>query len=86
MGDTLFGLDRNGFDGNFEGNNDLSVNLTSQVGGLNSALRVTSNILFDELHSHVIQKDVITLLNSSNNKFADAIGIGSTCNIPEQWQ
>jgi len=36
-----------------------------------------------ELSSELIQKDVVTLLNSPDNKFADAIGIGSLCHIPK---
>ncbi|HET7283917.1 MAG TPA: hypothetical protein VFI70_04460, partial [Nitrososphaeraceae archaeon] len=36
-----------------------------------------------ELASGLIQKDVVTLLNSPDNKFANAIGIGSLCHIPK---
>lgn len=32
----FYDLDRNGFQGNFTGDNDLQVNLTSQAGGLDS--------------------------------------------------
>jgi hypothetical protein len=35
-----------------------------------------------ELGSTNIQDDVVTLLESSIDKFATAIGTGSTCNIP----
>lgn len=107
LGNPLFDLDTDGFQGqgDFEGNNDLQINLTSQVGGLHSAFRKPNdnNIpnesavylstvhgsflipdhdekkVFAELNSPQIQKDVVSLLNSSNEKFADVIGIGSPC-------
>jgi hypothetical protein len=43
------------------------------------------NIFFSEINSAEIQQGVVKLLGSSNEniKFADAIGIGSPCNIPE---
>jgi pimeloyl-ACP methyl ester carboxylesterase len=36
-----------------------------------------------ETNSDTIQQDVITLLNSPTNKFADAIGIGAACHVPK---
>jgi hypothetical protein len=43
--------------------------------------------IFSETNSPYIQNDVIKLLSSSdNNKFADAIGIGSPCIVPKQTQ
>jgi hypothetical protein len=43
--------------------------------------------VFSEIRSPYIQEDVIKLLSSSdNNKFADAIGIGSPCIVPKQTQ
>jgi pimeloyl-ACP methyl ester carboxylesterase len=109
LGNPLFDLDVDGFRGNFQGNNDLVVNLTSQVGGLRSEFRNLidddynipnestvypntvhasfliengdKNNVFAELNSPYIQKVVIILLNSSNEKFADAIGKGSPCTI-----
>jgi hypothetical protein len=42
LGNPFFDLDRDGFQGNM-GNNDLQVNLTSQVGGLDSQFRLPSN-------------------------------------------
>jgi PGAP1-like protein len=39
LGDPLFDLYIDGFQGNFQGNNDLVVNLTSQIGGLHSKFR-----------------------------------------------
>lgn len=106
LGDPLFDLDTDGFQGKFQGNNDLQVNLTSQIGGLKSEFRqlasndlpnqsaIYRNIIHGsifsfgyvnadgELDSSNIQGDVVTLLESPNNKFANAIGIGSPCNIP----
>lgn len=38
--------------------------------------------VFSELDSPLIQQDVTKLLASPDNKFADAIGIGSVCHIP----
>ena len=35
-----------------------------------------------ELCSPQIQQDVVSLLNSANSKFAQAIGFGSPCKIP----
>ena len=39
LGNPQFDLDIDGFQGNFQGNNDLQVNLTSQAGGLHSTFR-----------------------------------------------
>ena len=36
-----------------------------------------------ELSSELTQKDVVTLLNAPDNKFANAIGIGFLCHIPK---
>jgi hypothetical protein len=106
LGNPLFDLDKDGFQGNFQGNNDLQVNLTSQVGGLQSEFRQSSSSdipnqsavypntihgrifafgdvnAIGELGSPTIQNDVVTLLESPNNKYATAIGIGSPCSIP----
>ena len=106
LGDPLFDLDIDGFQGKFQGNNDLQVNLTSQIGGLQGEFRQTASTdipnqsavypntihasffafgdvnAVGELGSTNIQDDVITLLESSIDKFATAIGTGSTCNIP----
>jgi hypothetical protein len=106
LGDPLFDLVIDGFQGNFQGNNDLQVNLTSQIGGLQSEFRplassdvpnqsaVYPNTIHGsifafgdvnavgELGSVNIQDDVITLLESPNDKFANAIGTGYPCNIP----
>ncbi len=38
-----FNLDRDGFKGNFQGNNDLQVNLTSQAGGLHTVFPLPTN-------------------------------------------
>ncbi len=98
-----FRLDEDGF----QGDNDLVVSITSQLGGLqnqtsqpdgnnipnNSSLynntvhiigyimdNDANNNVFSETNSPHIQRDVIRLLSSSdNNKFANAIGIGSPC-------
>ena len=35
-----------------------------------------------ETTSPIIQRDVVILLGSSDNKFSDVIGVGSTCHIP----
>ena len=104
-------LDIDGFGGNFIGNNDLQVDLTSQTGGLNSSFRQLTdsgtNIdsipkessvypntvhssnwifgnagVFSELNSDRIQQDIVALLSSSDEKFADNIGIGSMCISP----
>jgi pimeloyl-ACP methyl ester carboxylesterase len=106
LGEPLFNLDIDGFQGNFQGNNDLQVNLTSQVGGLHSEFRqlfssdipnqsaVYPNTIhgsifafgdvnaIGELGSPNIQNDVVILLESPNSKFATAVGIGSSCSIP----
>lgn len=42
LGDPTFNLDTDGFRGNFQGDNDLQVNLTSQAGGLHTKF-LTSN-------------------------------------------
>jgi pimeloyl-ACP methyl ester carboxylesterase len=110
LGSIKFDLDEDGFQDNFQGNNDLAVNLTSQIGGLNSAFRLPGNVttvpnesvvypntvhwnkpildpnIHAEIDSPVIHKDVISLLSSPDNKFADAIGIGSPCQVPKQTQ
>jgi hypothetical protein len=106
LGDPLFDLEIDGFQGNFQGNNDLQVNLTSQIGGLQGEFRQLASTdvpnqsavypntihasffifgdvnVVGELGSANIQGDVVTLLESPDNKFANAIGIGSSCNIP----
>jgi hypothetical protein len=106
LGDPLFDLDIDGFQGNFQGNNDLQVNLTSQIGGLQGEVRQLASteipnqsavypntihasfLIFGdvnvvgELGSANIQDDVVTLLESPDDKFASAIGTGSPCNIP----
>jgi hypothetical protein len=46
LGDPLFDLDIDGFQGNFQGNNDLQVNLTSQIGGLQGEFRQTARLTF----------------------------------------
>lgn len=48
LGDPTFSLDMNGFRGNFQGNNDLQVNLTSQAGGLHTIFPTSNNILPNE--------------------------------------
>jgi triacylglycerol esterase/lipase EstA (alpha/beta hydrolase family) len=98
-----FRLDEDGF----QGDNDLVVSITSQLGGLqnqtrqpdsnnipnnssvyNNTVHVIGYIMgndanenvFSETNSPHVQRDVIRLLGSSDdNKFADAIGIGSPC-------
>jgi hypothetical protein len=106
LGNPQFNLDIDGFQGNFQGNNDLQVNLTSQIGGLQSEFRQPASTdipdqsaiypntihgsifsfgnvnIVGELGSSNIQGDVVTLLESQNDKFASAIGTGSPCNIP----
>ena len=111
LNDPTFNLDIDGFGGNFIGNNDLQVDLTSQTGGLNSSFRQLTdsgtNIdsipkessvypntvhssnwifgnagVFSELNSDRIQQDIVALLSSSDEKFADNIGIGSMCISP----
>jgi len=37
-----------------------------------------------EIGSAIIQQDVVRLLNSPDNKFANSIGIGSPCHKPEK--
>jgi hypothetical protein len=96
-------------DEEFHGDNDLAVNITSQLGGLPNQIRQPdgtdipdkSSIYNNTIHSKryvnerdtniswetnstQIQNDVMRLLGSSDkNKFADAIGIGSLCQIPK---
>jgi pimeloyl-ACP methyl ester carboxylesterase len=108
---SAFRLDEDGF----QGDNDLIVNITSQLGGIqnqisqpgsidipnnsslyNNTLHTTYYIMGNdknktnissETMSPDIQKDVITLLGSSDDsKFADAIGKGSPCLVPKQAQ
>lgn len=103
----FFDLDIDGFHGNSQGNNDLQVSITSQLGGLNGTFRsITDSTVpnqsevypntvhsskliqegdrhvFSELNSPFIQKDVATLLHSTEEKFANSIGMGSPCQIP----
>jgi hypothetical protein len=106
LGNLLFDLDKDGFQGYFEGNNDLQVNIFSQTGGLASQFRIPGSPLPDfsevygntvhssdlieatdqnvtsELKSKDIQNDVLTLLQSPQSKFANAIGMGSPCLMP----
>jgi hypothetical protein len=90
----------------FCGDNDLSVSVASQLGGLNGTVRNTAEEdvpihaaiypntihfstlneeedkknedddchVYDELNSSYIQKDVVKLLKSSDDKYANAIG------------
>ena len=104
-GNPNFDLDIDGFDGTIHGNNDLQVNITSQLGGLVGQMRTTNSMLPDrgevynntihyplllkneqdvksEIGAPYIQKDVILLLQSPQDKFANAIGVGSPCQIP----
>jgi hypothetical protein len=102
-------LDKNGFNGTKQGNNDLQVSITSQLGGLsnikfrsitnetipnhgevyNNTVHFSALIqagdqnVVSELYSLPIQKDVAILLQSPQDKFANAIGIGSPCQIPK---
>jgi hypothetical protein len=43
LGDPTFNLDTDGFRGNFQGDNDLQVNLTSQAGGLHTMFLTSNN-------------------------------------------
>lgn len=96
-------MDKNGFKGNNQGNNDSQVNLTSQLGGLNNIkfrsvtnetipthgeiynntvhssflIQAGDQNVVSELYSLPVQKDVAILLQSPQDKFANAIGIGS---------
>jgi pimeloyl-ACP methyl ester carboxylesterase len=103
---STFRIDEDGF----HGDNDLAVNITSQLGGLQNQIRQAdgtdipneSSVYKNTVHSSRyvkdmniswetksphIQEDVTKLLSSSdNNKFADAIGIGSPCIVPKQTQ
>lgn len=49
LGDPTFNLDTDGFRGNFQGDNDLQVNLTSQAGGLHTVFPISSNPEHDAL-------------------------------------
>ncbi len=106
-GNIFFDLDKDGFQGYFEGNNDLQVSIDSQVGGLASQFRTVNSTLpnqsevysntvhsssfialedqnvTSELKSKDIQNDVVTLLHSPQDKFANTIGLGSPCQIPQ---
>ncbi len=105
LGDPFFDLDIDGF----QGDNDLQVNITSQLGGLDEKVRNVGNdslpnqaaiyhntvhgshliekpdiasLVTSELSSYLIQRDVVTLLESANTKFATSIGEGSLCHAP----
>jgi pimeloyl-ACP methyl ester carboxylesterase len=107
LGNPFFDLERNGF----HGDNDLQVNITSQLGGIHGHLMpqsmMTNNhtmpngaaiynntihgsifrdkhdlFVSSEIGSAIIQQDVVRLLNSPDNKFANSIGIGSPCHKP----
>jgi hypothetical protein len=105
LGDPFFDLDMDGF----QGDNDLQVNVTSQLGGLDGKVRNvgndtlpnqaaiynntvhgshliekpdTASLVTSELSSDLIQRDVVTLLESANTKFATSIGEGSLCHGP----
>jgi pimeloyl-ACP methyl ester carboxylesterase len=102
-----FDLDINGFNGTTRGNNDLQVNITSQLGGLPIQFRMLNSTTLPnqsevynntvhyisllnktdtnarwELNSNNIQDDVVLLLQSPQDKFANTIGIGSPCQNP----
>jgi pimeloyl-ACP methyl ester carboxylesterase len=49
LGDPTFNLDIDGFRGNFQGDNDLQVNLTSQAGGLHTVFPISNNPKHDAL-------------------------------------
>jgi len=109
LGNPFFNLERDGF----HGDNDLQVNITSQLGGIHGHLMpqsmMTNNhtmpngaaiynntihgsifrdkhdlFVSSEIGSAIIQQDVVRLLNSPDNKFANSIGIGSPCHKPEK--
>jgi hypothetical protein len=111
LNNPTFNLDKDGFQGNFQGNDDLQVNLTSQAGGLPTVFQLPNNkqnilppesagylntihpifiaqsdhnLVHAELNSTQIENSVSQLLNSDDSKFADSIGIGAPCDIPQK--
>ena len=52
----FFDLDKDGFQGDFEGNNDLQVSIFSQTGGLASQFRIPGSPLpdFSEVYSNTV--------------------------------
>ena len=61
-GNIFFDLDKDGFQGYFEGNNDLQVSIDSQVGGLASQFRIPGSPLpdFSEVYSNTVHSGNLT--------------------------
>ena len=66
------------------GSNGISNNSSVYHNTVHATRLIKDLNISSETSSTDIQQDVIKLLGSSDdNKFADAIGIGSLCNVPK---
>jgi pimeloyl-ACP methyl ester carboxylesterase len=68
IGNLFFDLDKDGFQGYFEGNNDLQVSIDSQVGGLASQFRTINSTIPNqsEVYSNTVHSSSFIALEDQN--------------------